>query len=106
MQDRAREGKPQGGVRRFGYSKDGMTIVEEEAEIVREVFDRYLKGEGAAPLAKDLHSRGIRTKTVPATGSSPVTVSVSVRVTRSRRSSWRCPWRVGRAARRVFPAPQ
>ncbi|CAG7649446.1 recombinase family protein [Actinacidiphila bryophytorum] len=61
MQDRAREGKPQGGMRRFGYTKDGMTIVEEEAEVVREVFDRYLKGEGAAPLAKDLHSRGIRT---------------------------------------------
>ncbi|MFD0210005.1 recombinase family protein [Streptomyces hirsutus] len=58
MQDRAREGKPQGGVRRFGYTKDGMTIVEEEAEVVREVFDRYLKGEGPAPIAKDLHSRG------------------------------------------------
>nr|WSX81968.1 recombinase family protein [Streptomyces sp. NBC_00899] len=38
-----------------------MTIVEDEAEVVREVFDRYLKGEGAAPLAKDLHRRGIRT---------------------------------------------
>ncbi|MFJ2953596.1 recombinase family protein [Streptomyces sp. NPDC087270] len=61
VQDRVRDGKPQGGMRRFGYSKDGMTIVEEEAEIVREVFDRYLKGEGAAPLAKDLHRRGIRT---------------------------------------------
>ncbi|MGW1866171.1 recombinase family protein [Streptomyces mauvecolor] len=61
MQDRAKEGKPQGGVRRFGYAPGGMTIVEEEAEIVREVFDRYLKGEGAAPIAKDLHSRGIKT---------------------------------------------
>ncbi|MGC5000040.1 recombinase family protein [Streptomyces sp. DT195] len=61
MQDRAREGKPQGGMRRFGYTKDGMTIVEEEAEIVREIFDRYLKGDGAAPLARDLHQRGIRT---------------------------------------------
>lgn len=61
LHDRAREGKPQGGVRRYGYNKGGMTIVEEEAEIVREVFDRYLKGEGAAPIAKDLHSRGLRT---------------------------------------------
>ncbi|EFL00964.1 recombinase [Streptomyces sp. SPB78] len=61
MEDRAREGKPQGGVRRFGYAKGGMTVIEDEAEIVREVFDRYLKGEGAAPLAKDLHRRGIRT---------------------------------------------
>lgn len=61
MRDRVREGKPQGGVRRFGYTKDGMTIVGDEAEIVREVFDRYLKGEGPAPIAKDLHSRDIRT---------------------------------------------
>ncbi|WP_327655890.1 recombinase family protein [Streptomyces sp. NBC_00483] len=61
LQDRVREGKPQGGVRRFGYTKDGMTIVEEEAEVVREVFDRYLKGEGAAPIAKDLHHRGVPT---------------------------------------------
>lgn len=61
MQDRARDGKPQGGMRRFGYTKDGLTIVEDEAEIVREVFDRYLKGEGASPLAKDLTLRGIRT---------------------------------------------
>lgn len=61
MQDRAQEGKPQGGVRRFGYASGGMTIIEGEAEIVREVFDRFLKGEGPAPIAKDLHRRGIKT---------------------------------------------
>lgn len=32
MQDRAREGKPQDGMRRFGYSKDGMAIVDAERE--------------------------------------------------------------------------
>ncbi|OKJ31463.1 recombinase family protein [Streptomyces sp. CB01580] len=61
MQDRAKEGKPQGGVRRFGYAPGGMTITEEEAEIVREVFDRFLKGDGPAPIAKDLTARGIKT---------------------------------------------
>ncbi|TQF04377.1 recombinase family protein [Kitasatospora acidiphila] len=61
MKDRAQEGKPQGGVRRFGYEPGGMTIVEAEAEIVREVFDRYLKGEGPSPIARDLHQRGIET---------------------------------------------
>lgn len=61
MEDRAREGKPQGGTRRFGYTMDGMTVVEDEAEIVREIFDRFLKGDGAAPMAHDLNRRGIKT---------------------------------------------
>jgi site-specific DNA recombinase len=61
MDDRARAGKPQGGVRRFGYKPGGMEIIEQEAEIVREIFDRYLKGEGASPIAADLHRRGIMT---------------------------------------------
>ncbi|MFF3954215.1 hypothetical protein ACFYY1_13505 [Streptomyces sp. NPDC001890] len=29
------------------------------------MFDRYLKGEGPAPIAKNLHSRGIRKREEP-----------------------------------------
>jgi hypothetical protein len=38
-----------------------MEIIEDEAEIVREIFDRYLKGEGPSPIAAELHRRGIKT---------------------------------------------
>jgi hypothetical protein len=44
MVDRARDGKPHTGQRRYGYSKDGMTIIEEEAVIVRWVFESFLDG--------------------------------------------------------------
>lgn len=46
----------------FGYNKvDGrLEIVEREAEIVREVFERYVAGEmGLRAIANDLDSRGI-----------------------------------------------
>ena len=48
-------------MRRYGYEKGGMVIREDEAAIVREVFDRFLKGDGPLPLARDLNSRGIKT---------------------------------------------
>jgi len=38
-----------------------MTIMEEEAEIVREVFDLYLKGKNPYAIALILHKRGIKT---------------------------------------------
>lgn len=47
----------------FGYNKvDGrLEIVEQEAEIVREVFERYVAGEmGLRAIANDLDSRGIK----------------------------------------------
>lgn len=46
----------------FGYNKvDGkLEIVEQEAEIVREVFERYVAGEmGLRAIANDLDRRGI-----------------------------------------------
>ncbi|TDU06488.1 DNA invertase Pin-like site-specific DNA recombinase [Streptomyces sp. 846.5] len=61
LMDRVDTGKPHTGRRRYGYTADGLTIVEEEAETVREVFDRYLKGEGPVPIARDLSRRGIKT---------------------------------------------
>ncbi len=61
MVDRARDGRPHGGKRRYGYTADGMTVVPAEAEIVREVFGRYLDGESAVGIAKRLNARGVVT---------------------------------------------
>ncbi|WP_240799051.1 recombinase family protein [Streptomyces sp. A0958] len=61
LAERAETGMPLSGKRRFGYEPDGMTIREDEAEIVREVFDRYLKGQSPVAIALVLHKRGIRT---------------------------------------------
>lgn len=38
MVDRAKEGRPHTGRRRYGYDKTGTQIIPEEAAIVREVF--------------------------------------------------------------------
>jgi DNA invertase Pin-like site-specific DNA recombinase len=59
--DRAAEGLPHTGKRRFGYTADGMAIVEDEAKIVKEVFHRYLNGAAINKLAEDLAAREIPT---------------------------------------------
>ena len=49
----------------FGYRKgeDGRFAIEpQEAEIVKEIFSRVLHGDNLADIARDLNSRGIRTK--------------------------------------------
>ncbi|MFD7136008.1 recombinase family protein [Streptomyces sp. NPDC059894] len=61
LEDRRRAGQPHGGRRRFGYGPDGRTIVEAEAEIVREVFRRFLDGESPSAIVKDPHGRGLTT---------------------------------------------
>lgn len=57
----AEEGAPHSGKRRYGYSKNGMKIIEDEAKIIREIFDRFIAGEGPNSIASDLNRRGIRT---------------------------------------------
>ncbi|MDJ0341387.1 recombinase family protein [Streptomyces sp. H10-C2] len=61
LEDKARAGSPHVGNRPYGYTKDGRTIVEAEAEIVREVYRRYLDGESPAAISQDLHARKILT---------------------------------------------
>ncbi|MGV9576688.1 recombinase family protein [Streptomyces sp. NPDC003509] len=61
LAERAETGMPHSGKRRFGYEPDGMTVRGDEAEIVREVFDRYLKGQSPVVIALVLHKRGIKT---------------------------------------------
>ncbi|HZR49480.1 MAG TPA: recombinase family protein [Streptosporangiaceae bacterium] len=61
MAERAEKGEPHTGKRRYGYDKAGMKIIEHEAAIVREIFDRFTKGEGPTTIAKDLNQRGVKT---------------------------------------------
>lgn len=57
----AKAGKWGGGLRPYGYAKDGMTVIEEEAAIVRELTDRFIAGDSWRTLAIDLNERGILT---------------------------------------------
>lgn len=65
---KAREGKWNGGVAPYGYKLNSTTGVlevdPEEAEVVRVIFDRYVReGDGADKIAKYLNSRGfVRSK--------------------------------------------
>src|SRR6266852_2226538 len=60
-----RKGLWVGGTLPFGYEmKDGkIAIVEEEAELVRSIFRRYLELGSVNELLRDLKERNIRTKT-------------------------------------------
>jgi site-specific DNA recombinase len=49
-QERAENGLPM-GARAYGYTKNGMKTVPREAEVVREVFDRFGKGETPYAIA-------------------------------------------------------
>lgn len=54
---RARQGKATGG-KCYGYSKAGE-IIEAEAAVVREVFERAARGEAMKAIASDLNRRGV-----------------------------------------------
>ena len=58
-QERAESGLPN-GARAFGYTPDGLTIIAREAAIVREIFDRFCKGETPFSIAADLSRRGMK----------------------------------------------
>lgn len=50
-----------GGLRPFGYERDGITIREVEAQVVREAAQRILAGESLRSVSRDLDARGIPT---------------------------------------------
>lgn len=65
MQDNAEKCLANGSLP-IGYKRgpDGRyAIVEEQAEVVKEIFTRFVAGETFAAIGKDLNSRGITTKT-------------------------------------------
>jgi DNA invertase Pin-like site-specific DNA recombinase len=49
------------GGRAFGFEPDGITVRESEAEMIREVAARILKGEPVGAICRDLNARGFRT---------------------------------------------
>lgn len=49
-----------GGARRYGYAKDGMTLIEGEVEVIREMVARVLDGESVNAICKDLNARDVR----------------------------------------------
>jgi DNA invertase Pin-like site-specific DNA recombinase len=59
-QERAENGY-YNGTRPFGYTKNGMKVVPEEANIVREIFDRFIKGETPHSISTALNQRGLTT---------------------------------------------
>ena len=63
MEDLARQGKPKGSRRPFGYEDDLMTVRKAEARLIREAADRVLAGEGLRGICMDWRSRGVSTTT-------------------------------------------
>ena len=60
-EQRVGQGKPLGQrFRTFGYGRD-WSVIETEAAVVREVFDRIASGESQNSVTRDLVSRGIKT---------------------------------------------
>ena len=57
----AEAGKPNGGVRPFGYQIDQLTVVESEAAVIRELAERYLAGESSMSLTSWLQESGTPT---------------------------------------------
>lgn len=59
----AEQGLSHGGKRPFGYDKTQSVIVEEEAEVIREMASRILAGESQRSIVADLNERGVTTST-------------------------------------------
>lgn len=59
----ALDGKHRGGPRPFGYESDGMTVRDNEAEVIRELTRAVIAGRSLTALSRDLNDRGIPTST-------------------------------------------
>jgi site-specific DNA recombinase len=61
-EESARRGLPQtGGHRLFGYSRDRLTVDEEEAALIREAVQRLTDGESLRGVCYDWEQRGVKT---------------------------------------------
>ena len=62
--EKAAKGLPHvSGERPFGYDRDGVTVREDEAQVIRTVADRFLAGESLVSLAGWLQQEGVKTST-------------------------------------------
>jgi DNA invertase Pin-like site-specific DNA recombinase len=54
MEERAADGMPHTGLRRYGYDATGQKVIEHEAEIIRAIFDYFLDGYSTSEIAAAL----------------------------------------------------
>lgn len=59
----AKSGKYRGGPRPYGFEVDGVTVREDEAEVIRKATTDVLAGRTLAGIARDLDERGLVTST-------------------------------------------
>jgi site-specific DNA recombinase len=52
-----------GGTRPFGYAKDRITVIPQEAAIIEEMAERLLAGDSLRSIAANLNDRGVPTVT-------------------------------------------
>ncbi|MBT1621525.1 recombinase family protein [Curtobacterium flaccumfaciens pv. oortii] len=57
----AADGKYRGGIRPFGFEKDGVTVRESEAQVIRDATKAVLAGRTLAALTRELNERGVQT---------------------------------------------
>lgn len=57
----AADGKYRGGIRPFGFEKDGVTVRESEAQVIRDATKGVLAGRTLAALTRELNERGVQT---------------------------------------------
>ncbi|MBB4939028.1 DNA invertase Pin-like site-specific DNA recombinase [Streptosporangium album] len=50
-----------GGMRPYGYAEDRITVIDEEAEVIREAARRMLAGESLSSVCRDFRTREITT---------------------------------------------
>lgn len=60
-QESADAGRPNGGVRPFGYEKNQIVVVESEAAVIRELAERFLAGEATVSLTRWLIEQEVPT---------------------------------------------
>lgn len=57
----AAQGLPKGGSRAYGYGSNGMDLIPEEADVIRDAARRVLAGNSLTSVCRDLNSRGLTT---------------------------------------------
>lgn len=62
IRKRFKQGIPNGNKPPYGYrwNGDGFSIIPEQGEVVKEIYRRYLAGEPAYSIAKDLATKGVK----------------------------------------------
>ncbi|WP_280307015.1 recombinase family protein [Nocardia neocaledoniensis] len=59
----AQAGKFPGGMRPYGYEKDGVTIRQDEAREIVRMYEQIVAGVSLRQIVKDLNTRGVSTAT-------------------------------------------